>query len=83
MLINALSAIQEGSAFEYMAEADQIIASANYEQSESSLVLKTVEIDLSTVEYNGRIYLTFDFRNPDNAFGFLANLVVVTGVVFE
>ena len=83
LLLNAPSSIQEGSAFEYLPEAEQIITYTNYEQSEGSLVLRTVEIDLSTVDYNGQTYLTFDFRNDANAFGYLANLVVVTGIVFE
>ncbi len=83
LLLNAPSSIQEGTAFEYLPTDEQIITSANYEPSEASLVLRTVEIDLSTVEYNGQVYLTFDFRNDANAFGYLANLIVVTSVVFE
>ena len=83
MLLSTASGIQAGTAFENLPEADAIIASANYEQSEASLVLRTVEIDLSTVEYNGQVYLTFDFRNDAGAFGYIANLIVVTSIVFE
>ncbi len=83
MLVNAASGVQDGTAFELTPAEDVIVAYANYEKSDASLALKTVEIDLTTVEYNGQLYLTFDFRNAEGAFGYIANLLVVTGIVFE
>ena len=83
MLTNTASSIQAGTAFENTPAQDAIITFANYEQSEASLVLRTVEIDLSAVDYNGQTYLTFDFRNEAGEFGYIANLVVITGIVFE
>ncbi|MBQ7380176.1 MAG: hypothetical protein IJW70_10930 [Clostridia bacterium] len=83
MLTNTASSVQDGTAFENTPAQDAIITYTNYEQSEASLVLRTVEIDLSAVEYNGQTYLTFDFRNEAGAFGYIANLIVVTSIVFE
>jgi hypothetical protein len=42
----------------------------------------TVEIDLTNVDYNGQLYLSFDFRNAENAFGALGYLVFVTDITF-
>ena len=83
MLTNTVAATQDGTAFEFTPAEEAIIAYANYEQSEASLVLRTVEIDLTEVEYNGQTYLTFDFRNAEGAFGYIANLIVVTDIVFS
>ena len=83
LLLNTASAIQEGSAFEYLPEESAIITSAQYNMSASNMELTTVEIDLSSVEYNGQTYLTFDFRNAENAFGATSYLIVVTDILFE
>ena len=83
MLLNTASAIQEGSAFEYLPAEDAIIASAEYAMSATNLEITTVEIDLSAVDYNGQTYLTFDFRNAENAFGATSYLIIVTDIVFE
>ena len=40
----------------------------------------TVEIDLSEVDYNGQVYLSFDFRNANNEFGATAYLIWVAGI---
>ena len=83
MLLNTASAVQEGTAFEYLPADGAIIASEHYEMSEGNLLLREVEIDLTEVDYNGQTYLTFDFRNSANEFGALAYLMVVTAIVFE
>jgi hypothetical protein len=83
MLLNTASAIQDGSAFEYLPEESAIIASAQYSMSATHLALTTVEIDLSAIDYNGQTYLTFDFRDANNAFGATSYLIVVTDIVFQ
>ena len=83
MLLNTASAIQDGSAFEYLPEESAIIASAQYSMSATHMALTTVEIDLSAIDYNGQTYLTFDFRDANNAFGATSYLIVVTDIVFQ
>ena len=83
MLLNTASAIQENSAFEYLPEDGAIIASAQYSMSATHMELTTVEIDLSAIDYNGQTYLTFDFRDANNAFGATSYLIVVTDIVFQ
>lgn len=83
LLLNTPSAIETGSAFELLPEESAIVASEHYEMSETFMIATTVEIDLSEIDYNGQLYLTFDFRNPENAFGALGYLITVTGIVFE
>ena len=83
MLLNTASAIQENSAFEYLPEDSAIIASAQYSMSATHMALTTVEIDLSAIDYNGQTYLTFDFRDANNAFGATSYLIVVTDIVFQ
>ena len=83
MLLNFAPGVQEGSAFEYLPESDTILASAQYNMSASNMALSTVEIDLTEVDYNGQIYLTFDFRNAANEFGATSYLIVVTDILFE
>ena len=83
MLLNTASAIQENSAFEYLPEDSAIIASAQYSMSATHMELTTVEIDLSAIDYNGQTYLTFDFRDANNAFGATSYLIVVTDIVFQ
>ena len=83
LLLNAPSAIQEGSAFEYLPAEDAIVTTAPYEISPAYSQLMTVEIDLTDVDYNGQLYLSFDFRNANNEFGALGYLVFVAGIRFE
>lgn len=83
MLLNTASAIQDGTAFEYLPADGAIIASAEYVMSANNMEITTVEIDLSAVDYNGQTYLTFDFRDANNAFGATSYLIVVTDIVFE
>ena len=83
MLLNTASDIQDGSAFEYLPAESAIIASAQYSMSATNLALTTVEIDLSAIDYNGQTYLTFDFRDANNAFGATSYLIVVTDIVFQ
>ena len=82
LLLNAPSAIQEGSAFELLPAEDAIVTTAPYEISPTYSQIMTVEIDLTNVDYNGQLYLSFDFRNADNAFGALGYLVFVTEIAF-
>ncbi len=82
LLLNAPSEIQAGSAFEYLPAEDAIITTAPYEISPVYSQIMTVEIDLTNVDYNGQLYLSFDFRNADNAFGALGYLVFVTNIAF-
>ena len=83
LLLNAPSEIEAGSAFELLPADDAIVASAHYDISATFFETKTVEIDLSEIDYNGALYLSFDFRNSENAFGALGYLLGVTGIVFE
>lgn len=83
LLLNAPSEIEGGSAFELLPAEDAIVATAHYEISNSFMEIMTVEIDLSAIDYNGPLYLSFDFRNSENAFGALGYLLSVTDVVFE
>ena len=83
LLLNAPSEIQPGSAFEFLPAEDAIITTAPYEISPVYCQIMTVEIDLTEIDYNGQLYLSFDFRNADNAFGALAYLVFVAGITFE
>ena len=83
LLLNAPSAIQEGSAFEYLPAEDAIVTTAPYDISPAYSQLMTVEIDLTDVDYNGQLYLSFDFRNANNEFGALGYLVSVAGIRFE
>ena len=82
LLLNAPSEIQAGSAFELLPAEDAIVATAPYEISPTYTQIMTVEIDLTNVDYNGQLYLSFDFRNADNAFGALGYLVFVTDITF-
>ena len=83
LLLNAPSAIQDGTAFEYLPADGAIITSAHYEISETYGQITTVEIDLSDVTYNGQVYLSFDARNANNEFGALGYLVYVMGIYFD
>ena len=82
LLLNAPSAIQEGSAFELLPAEDAIVTTAPYEISPTYSQIMTVEIDLTNVDYNGQLYLSFDFRNANNEFGALGYLVFVTDITF-
>ena len=82
LLLNAPSAIQDGTAFELLPAEDAIVATAPYEISPVYSQIMTVEIDLTEVDYNGQLYLSFDFRNADNEFGALGYLVFVTEIAF-
>ena len=81
MLLNAPSAA-EGT-FECLPEESAIVAYNQYEMSPASLTLTTVEIDLTEVTYNGQLYLTFDYRDANNAQAAEGFLVWLTGVVFS
>jgi len=83
LLLNAPSDIETGTVFELLPAEDAIVATAHYDLSESFMAIATVEIDLSAIDYNGQLYLSFDFRNSENAFGALGYLLSVTGIVFE
>ena len=82
LLLNAPSEIQEGSAFELLPAEDAIVTTAPYEISPTYSQIMTVEIDLTNVDYNGQLYLSFDFRNANNEFGALGYLVFVTDITF-
>lgn len=81
MLLNAPPAA-EGT-FECLPEESAIVAYNQYDRSPASLTLTTVEIDLTEVDYNGQLYLTFDFRDANNAQAAEGYLVWLTGVVFS
>ena len=83
LLLNAPSAIQDGTAFEYLPADDAIITSTHYEISGSVNQVMTVEIDLTEVTHNGQTYLTFDSRNANNEFGAIGYLVYVIGISFS
>ena len=82
LLLNAPSEIQAGSAFELLPAEDAIVTTAPYEISPVYSQIMTVEIDLTNVDYNGQLYLSFDFRNANNEFGALGYLVFVTDITF-
>ena len=81
LLLNAPSASQ--GTFEYLPEESAIITSAQYQMSPASLTTTTVEIDLTEVDYNGQLYLTFDYRDADNGQAAEGFLVWVTGISFS
>ncbi len=83
LLLNTASGIQDGTAFEYLPADGAIIATAAYEMSATNAAISTVEIDLSEIDYNGQVYLSFDFRNANNEFGAIAYLIWITGVTFS
>ena len=83
LLLNAPSAVQDGTAFEYLPADEAIITTTHYEISPVYSQIMTVEIDLTNVDYNGQVYLSFDARNANNEFGALGYLVFVAGVIFE
>ena len=80
LLLNKWSALQSGAEFELLPEEDAIITSTQYEKSPVFGQTMTVEIDLTAVDYNGQVILSFDARNADNGFGALGYLVYVIGV---
>ena len=82
LLLNTLSAVQEGTAFELLPAEDAIITTNHYEMSSVPNEVKTVEIDLTEIDYNGRVILSFDARNASNEFGAIGYLVYVTGITF-
>ena len=82
LLLNTVSAIQEGTAFEYLPAEDAIITTNHYEMSSVLNEVKTVEIDLTEIDYNGQVVLSFDARNANNEFGAIGYLVYVTGITF-
>ena len=43
---------------------------------------RLMEIDLSEITYNGDVYLTFDFRDPNNGVAVNAYVVWVIGITF-
>ena len=81
LLLNAPSAA-EGT-FEYLPEESAIITSTQYELSPASLIPTTVEIDLTEITYNGDVYLTFDFRNPNNEIAVNAYVIWVLDITFS
>lgn len=83
LLLNAPSAVQEGTTFEYLPADDAIITSTHYEISGSANQVMTVEIDLTEVTHNGQTYLTFDARNAENGLGAIGYLVYVVGISFS
>ena len=82
LLLNTLSAIQEGTTFEMLPAEDAIITTNHYEMSSVPNEVKTVEIDLTEIDYNGQVILSFDARNANNEFGAIGYLVYVTGITF-
>ena len=82
LLLNTASAVQENTAFEYLPADDAIVTTEHYEMSSVTNEVKTVEIDLTEIDYNGQLYLTFDARNAENAFGAIGYLVYVVGITF-
>ena len=83
LLLNAASATDATGVFELLPEDNAIVASAHYEISDSFMSVKTVEIDLSEVDHNGQLYLSFDFRNEANELGAIGYLISVIDIVFE
>lgn len=83
LLLNAPSATDETGVFELLPAEDAIVASAHYEISDGFMTIKTVEIDLTEINYNGQLYLSFDFRNAENALGAMGYLLSVTDIVFQ
>ena len=83
LLLNAPSAVQDGTPFEYLPAEDAIITTTHYDISPVYAQLMTVEIDLTNVDYNGQVILSFDARNANNEFGALGYLVFVTGITFQ
>ena len=45
--------------------------------------MMTVEIDLTDVDYNGQVVLSFDARNENNEFGAIGYLVYVMGITLS
>ena len=82
LLLNTLSAIQEGTTFEMLPAEDAIITTNHYEMSSVLNEVKTVEIDLTEIDYNGQVILSFDARNANNEFGAIGYLVYVIGITF-
>ena len=82
LLLNAPSAIQEGTAFEYLPAEDAIITTNHYDIAPTMGTVMTVEIDLTAIDYNGQLYLSFDARNAANEFGAIGYLVYVIGITF-
>lgn len=82
LLLNAPSAVQDGTKFEYLPAEEAIITTQHYDMSSAAGEVMTVEIDLTAIDYNGQLYLTFDARNAENAFGAIGYLVYVIGITF-
>ncbi len=83
LLLNAASSIQTGTVFENLPADEAIVATATYEMSVTNAAITTVEIDLSEIDYNGQLYLSFDFRNAINEFGATSYLIWVAGISFS
>lgn len=83
LLLNAPSAVQDGTAFELLPADDAIITTAHYDMASATGEIMTVELDLTAIDYNGPLYLSFDARNANNEFGAIAYLVYVIGITFE
>ncbi len=82
LLLNTLSAVQEGTAFEYLPAEDAIITTNHYDIAPTMGTVMTVEIDLTEIDYNGQVILSFDARNANNEFGAIGYLVYVIGITF-
>ena len=82
LLLNAPSAIQEGTPFEYLPAEDAIITTNHYDIAPTMGTVMTVEIDLTAIDYNGQVILSFDARNANNEFGAIGYLVYVIGITF-
>ena len=82
LLLNAPSGVQDGTAFELLPADSAIITTAHYDMAPTMGQIMTVEVDLTTIDYNGPLYLTFDARNANNEFGAIAYLVYVIGITF-
>ena len=82
LLLNTPNAVEEGAAFELLPAEDAIIVAQHYEISTTQNAIMTVEIDLTDVDYNGRVLLSFDARNAENGYGAIGYLVYVVGITF-
>ena len=82
LLLNTPNAVEEGAAFELLPAEDAIIVAQHYDISTTQNAIMTVEIDLTDVDYNGRVLLSFDARNAENGYGAIGYLVYVVGITF-
>ena len=74
LIVCMLAIMLVGATLAYFTDTDDAV---------NTFTTGNVEIDLTEVTYNGQLYLTFDFRDPNNGVAVNAYVVWVIGITFS